>query len=114
MIRLVDLSEDLGKEKAPNTPPSLIGLRHTTYLHKAEPIRLQGTPWKDQRIKKGKPKMRQDHSCRVGTLSKCENGQLESVLLTACSVNLACLSYPGLSFQFFAETRQELWERKLI
>ena len=82
MIRLVDLSEDLGKEKAPNTPPSLIGLRHTTYLHKAEPIRLQGTPWKEQRIKKGKPKMRQDHSCRVGTLSKCENGQLESVLLT--------------------------------
>ena len=110
----MDWSEDLQQESMPNMPTSQISLRYMPYLHRAEPIRLQGTPWKEQRIKKGKPKMRQDHSCRVGTLSKCENGQLESVLLTACSVNLACLSYPGLSFQFFAETRQELWERKLI
>ena len=44
MIRLEDLSEDLGQEKSPNTPPSLIGLRHTPYLHRVEPIMLQGTP----------------------------------------------------------------------
>ena len=98
MIRLEDLSEDLGQEKAPNTPPSLIGLRHTTYLHRAEPIRLQGTPGKEQRIKKGKPKMRQDHSCRVGTLSKCENGQLESTAY--CLLSKPCL--PELSWSIIS------------
>ena len=62
MIRLEDLSEDLGQEKSPNTPPSLIGLRHTPYLHRVEPIMLQGTPREGTRVKKGQPKMKQDHS----------------------------------------------------
>ena len=45
-MKLEDLSEDLGQEKAPNMPPSPTSLRHTPQLHRAEPVRLQGTPRK--------------------------------------------------------------------
>ena len=106
----MDWSEDLQQESMPNMPTSQISLRYMPYLHRAEPIRLQGLHRRgNKKLKKGSQK--QDVTTPVGVGLVLH---LKSVLLTACSVNLACLSYPGLSFQFFAETRQELWERKLI
>ena len=105
----MDWSEDLQQESMPNMPTSQISLRYMPYLHRAEPIRLQGLHRRgNKKFKKGSQK--QDVTTPVGVGLVLH---LKSVLLTACSVKLACMSCPDLPFQFFSMTRQEPRERKL-
>ena len=78
--------------------PFLISLSVSPILHEAEPIRLKGRlRGGNKGHKKGNMDDR-DHFCR---------GWSKSVLFAAYLVNLACLSCPGMSFQFFAMTRTE-------
>ena len=63
-------------------------------------------PGGKQRIKKGKPNWEATTPLGVDPFS-C----LQSAPLTACSINYACLSYPGLSCQFFAVTIQNPGKR---
>ena len=94
--RTRSLTGDFWPENSPSTS-SLIGLGLIPHLHRAQPIRPQGPP---RAGNKGyKKRNGAGHSCGGWLLS-----YLKNVLLTACSINLACLSYP---FQFFAATRQK-------
>ena len=99
------LSEDFRQENAPKMHPSTVGLGHMPYLHmnQSGPI---AHPGGKQRIKKGKPNWEATTPLGVDPFS-C----LQSAPLTACSINYACLSYPGLSCQFFAVTIQNPGKR---
>ena len=104
----MDLTEDFWQENVPDPLPFLISLGVMLRLHRAQPIRSQGPPREgNKEYKKGNLNPGRSTPVGVGPLS-C----LKSMLLTACSVNPACLCCPGLSFQFFAVTRQELREKK--
>ena len=74
--KTANLSEDFLGENKSGTPTSLIGL---------------GLMEREQRILKGKPRWARTTPAGVGPLS-C----LERVLLTAYSMNFACVSYHGL------------------
>ena len=104
----MDLIEDSWQKNVPDPLPFLISLGVMLRLHRAQPIRSQGPPREgNKEYKKGNLNPGRSTPVGVGPLS-C----LKSMLLTACSVNPACLCCPGLSFQFFAVTRQELRGKK--
>lgn len=103
----MDLTEDFWQENVPDPLPFLISLGVMLRLHRAQPIRSQGPPREgNKEYKKGNLNPGRSTPVGVGPLS-C----LKSMLLTACSVNPACLCCPGLSFQFFATMRWEPREK---
>ena len=81
----------------PNTPRFLIAFEFTPRLHRCDQSGLRDCPAEETRDAKKEIKLARRTPAEVGPLSF-----LKTALLTACSINLACLSYLRLLLQLSA------------